>query len=186
MTLEALLETVPAYAKDLKLNFTSLLRQNELTQQQTWGTVVACAMASRNVQLIDAVLGAAEQHLAPQALTAAQAAAAIMGMNNIYYRFLHLTSNPKYGTIPARLRMNILRSHGVEPIDFELWCIAVSAVNGCGACVDAHERKLRESNVAEETVAAVIRIAATVHALAAVFDTEHRGEVGLSTAPATA
>ena len=32
-----------------------------------------------------------------------------MGMNNIYYRFLHLSSNEKYKTMPARLRMNAIR-----------------------------------------------------------------------------
>lgn len=177
MTLETLLETVPAYAKDLKLNFTSLLRQTELSEQQAWGTLVASAIAARNVQLIDAVLTDAAQHLSAQALDAARAAAAIMGMNNVYYRFLHLTTNPKYATLPARLRMNVMRSHGVEPADFELWCTAVSAINGCANCVDSHEKKLRESGVGEETLIAAIRIAATVHGLAAVFDTEHRGEV---------
>jgi len=177
MTLESLLESVPGYAKDLKLNFTSLLRQTELTEQQSWGTLVASAIAARNAQLTDAVFAEAAQHLTSQAMEAARAASAVMGMNNIYYRFLHLTTNPKYATLPARLRMNVMRTHGVEQADFELWCTAVSAINGCATCVDAHEKKLREAGVTEETLLAAIRIAATVHALAAVFDTEYRGEV---------
>lgn len=170
MTLDQLLEIVPAYAKDLKLNFTSLLRQTELTSQQIWGTLVASALAARNVSLLEAILAEAGTHLSAQALEAARAAAAIMGMNNVYYRFLHLTTNPKYATLPARLRMNVIRSHGVDQADFELWCTAVSAINGCATCVDSHEKKLRESGVAEETVLAAVRIAAVVHGLAAVFD----------------
>lgn len=172
MSIEALLETVPVYAKDLKLNLGSVLRQPELTQQQLWGTAVACAMAARNTRVLAAVLADAQPQLSPQALDAAKAAAAIMGMNNVYYRFLHLTANEKYKTIPARLRMNVLRTHGVDAVDFELWCTAVSAINNCEACVAAHENVIREKGMPEETVAAAIRIAGVIHALAVVFDGE--------------
>ena len=144
MTLNELLDTVPAYAKDLKLNLSSLLQQQELNEQQIWGTAAASAVASRNPQLLQTVLTEAALHLSPQALDAAKSAAAVMGMNNIYYRFQHLAKNPKYATLPARLRMNVLRTHGIDPVDFELWCAAVSAINGCGACVDSHEQVLRK------------------------------------------
>jgi alkyl hydroperoxide reductase subunit D len=111
-------------------------------------------------------------HLSPQVIEAAKGAAAIMGMNNVYYRFLHLTSNEKYRTIPARLRMNILRSHGVDALDFELWCTVVSAINGCGACVDSHEKTLREKGMSEETIVAAVRIASVIHGLASVLEAE--------------
>jgi alkyl hydroperoxide reductase subunit D len=169
VTLEQLLETVPPYAKDLKLNLSSLLRQIELTPQQLWGTAVASALAVRNPRLTEAIENEAKTHLTPIALDAAKSAAAIMGMNNVYYRFLHLTDNPKYATIPARLRMNVVRTHGVERQDFELWCVAVSAINNCKACVEAHERVLREKEVSEETILAAVRIAAVIHALASVI-----------------
>ena len=74
--------------------------------------------------------------------------------------------------MPARLRMNAIRSHGVSPVDFELWCIAVSAINGCGACVAAHERVVLEKGVTEEGILAAIRIASVIHGLAAVLDAE--------------
>lgn len=173
MNLDALLETVPGYARDLKLNLSSLVRsQTELNDQQLWGTVVATAVASRNRQLIEAVLEEAATKLTPQALDAAKGAAAIMGMNNIFYRFQHLVSHKAYGTMRTGLRMNLLRTHGIDPLDFELWSVAVSAVNGCGMCVDSHDRVLREKGISEEKVLAAIRIAATVHALAVVFDAE--------------
>src|SRR3954447_15601313 len=108
MLLEQLLETVPEYARDLKLNMSSVLRQSELTPQQTWGTVVSFAMACRTAQLLESVLEAAAKHLNEQALVAARGAAAIMGMSNIFYRFRHLSSNPKYASSPARLRMQIV------------------------------------------------------------------------------
>jgi alkyl hydroperoxide reductase subunit D len=172
MELEQLLNYVPEYAKDLKLNMGGVMRQTELTEQQAWGTAVACAVAVRNPQLLESVLAEAGKHLSEQSLFAAKAAAAVMGMNNIFYRFRHLSTNAKYGTMPARLRMQVIGKHGSDPVDFELWCMAVSAINGCGVCVDAHENVLREKGVNEETVLAAVRIASTIHALAAVFDAE--------------
>jgi alkyl hydroperoxide reductase subunit D len=172
MTLTELLDAVPAYAKDLKLNLSTLLQQPELNEQQIWGTAVATAIASRNQQLIETVLAEASSHLSQPALEAAKSAAAIMGMTNIYYRFQHLAKNPKYSTLPARLRMNALRNHGVDPVDFELWCLAVSAVNGCGLCVDSHEHVIREKGMSEESILAAVRLASVIHGLATVFDTE--------------
>jgi len=166
-------ESLPSYAKDLKLNFSSVVRQqNELTEQQLWGTVVAAAIASRSEQLIAAALEEAAIHLTPEALDAAKAAAAIMSMNNIYYRFLHLTSNEKYSTMRAGLRMNVMRTHGIDPLDFELWATVVSAINNCATCVDSHEKTLREKGFSEEKILAAVRIASVVHAIAVVVDTE--------------
>ncbi|WP_232298761.1 carboxymuconolactone decarboxylase family protein [Granulicella tundricola] len=138
------------------MNDSTLIRNNtELTLQQLWGTVVASAIGTRNSVLTAAVLAEASKHLSDAAIEAAKAAAAIMGMNNIYYRFQHLSSNEEYARLPARLRMNVLRSHGVEPLDFELWSLAVSAINGCGKCVDSHEKVVRDKGAAEELIAAV-------------------------------
>ena|SRR5438045_839321 len=172
MNLNELMETLPAYARDLKLNFSALMQQPALTEQQTWGTVVASAAASRNPEFTQAALAEAQTHLSPQAFEAAKGAAAVMGMNNVYYRFLHLTSNETYRTMPARLRMNVIRTHGIEPADFELWSAAVSAINGCAACVDSHEKVLRDKGMSEEAVLAAIRLAAVIHGIAAVLDTE--------------
>jgi alkyl hydroperoxide reductase subunit D len=181
MTLDALIDSLPSYAKDLKLNFSSLVRNNaELSEQQLWGTVVSTALATRAASLTAAVLAAAPQHLSAQAVEAAKAVAAVMGMNNVWYRFHHLSSNPKYTAMPARLRMSALRGHGVEDVDAELWALAVSAINGCAKCVDAHENVVREKGASEEVVAAVIRVASVVHAIGAVLDSlaaESSGQV---------
>ena len=172
MSLEALLESLPAHAKDLKLNLGAVLRQTELTPTQLWGTAVACAYASRNAQLRDVIVEEAGKVLEPVAMEAAKSASAIMGMNNIYYRFTHLASAPDYKTLPARLRMNVIGKPGVDKADFELWCLAVSAINGCGVCIDSHEKILREAGLSAEQIQAAVRIAATVHAIAATLDGE--------------
>ena len=171
MSLDVIIDTLPDYAKDLKLNYSSLVRNNsELTDQQLWGTVVASAIATRNASLTAAALAEGSKHLTPTALESAKAAAAIMGMNNVFYRFHHLSSNEKYSTMPARLRMNVIRTHGTDPVDFELWSLAVSAVNGCGKCVDSHEKVVREKGASEDLVLAVVRVASVIHALGPVLD----------------
>jgi alkyl hydroperoxide reductase subunit D len=173
MAMDAIIDALPNHAKDLKLNYSSLVRQNtELTAQQLWGTVVASAVAVRNDALTAAALKEASKHISEQAMDAAKTAAALMGMNNIYYRFQHLSSNEKYATMPARLRMNGMRTHGADPVDFELWSLAVSAINGCGKCVDSHEKVLREKGVSEELVLAAVRVASVMHAVGTVLDAE--------------
>lgn len=172
MSIETLKNALPSYAKDLKLNLSSLAGEAGLSEQQKAGTFIASAIASRSAQVTAAMLGEFAGKLSPQALEAAKAAAAIMGMNNIYYRFTHLVSAGDYKTLPARLRMNVIGNPGVDKVDFELWSLAVSAINGCGACVDAHERELRKHGLAVESVQAAVRIAAVVHAVAVTLDGE--------------
>ena len=173
MNFDAIIDTLPSYAKDLKLNFSTVVRQQtELTEQQLWGTVVAAAIAARNEQLIVAAMDEASTHLTPEALDAAKGAAAIMAMNNVFYRFKHLASNEKYLTMRGGLRMNVMRTHGIEPLDFELWATVVSAINNCGACVDAHEKTMHEKGVTEEKILAAIRVAAVLQAVAVVLDAE--------------
>ena len=172
MSLEALKARLPEYAKDLKLNLSTLAAEPGLTAQQRAGAFVASALASRNADVTAAVIAEFKAQLSPEALTAAKAAASIMAMNNIYYRFTHLVAAPDYKTMPAKLRMNVLAKPGVEKVDFELWSIAVSAINGCGMCLDSHERIVREHGVSTEAVQAVVRIAAVVHAVAATLDGE--------------
>jgi alkyl hydroperoxide reductase subunit D len=172
MSLQHLKDRLPDYAKDLKLNLSSLAAESVLSDAQKAGTFIATALASRNPQVIEAVTAQFAGTLDDSAYQAVKAAAAIMGMNNIYYRFLHLTSSEEYGRLPARLRMNVIASPGAAREDFELWCLAVSAVNGCGKCVDAHEKVLRNAGVTVEQVQAAVRIASVVHAVAVTLEAE--------------
>jgi len=177
MSLDALRETLPAYAKDLSLNLSSLANETVLSDQQKWGCFVASAHAVGQRAVVAAAEAAArDAGLSPEAADAAKAAAAIMGMNNVYYRALHLLSNPEYRTLPARLRMNILGTPGAPKADFELWCTAVSAINGCGMCLDSHEAELKKQGVSAVQVHAALRIAAVVNAVSRVLQAEAAAE----------
>src|SRR5262249_38941550 len=131
MSLESLKQQLPEYAKDLKLNLSSLASETLLSEQQKAGAFVSSALAARNPAVTEPLIAEFAPRLSPEALTAAKAAASIMAMNNIYYRFTHLASAPDYRTMPARLRMNVIAKPGVDKVDFELWSLAVSAINGC-------------------------------------------------------
>ena len=172
MSLESLKQQLPEYAKDLKLNLSSLASETLLSEQQKAGAFVASALAARNPAVTEALIAEFAPRLSPEALTAAKAAASIMAMNNIYYRFTHLASAPDYRTMPARLRMNVIAKPGVDKVDFELWSLAVSAINGCGLCIDSHEKVVREHGLTTEQVQAAVRIAAVVHAVAATLEGE--------------
>lgn len=170
MSMDDLRAALPAYAKDLSLNLSSLASETLLTEQQKWGCFVASAHAVGQPIVVRSLEAAARAAgLSEEALTAAKAAAAIMGMNNVYYRALHLISNSEYQTLPAKLRMNILANPGVEKVDFELWCTAVSAINGCGICLDSHEAQLRQHAVPNTHIQATLRIGAVVNAVSGVL-----------------
>jgi alkyl hydroperoxide reductase subunit D len=172
MSIDTLKSALPDYAKDLKLNLSTLAAEPSLGDEQRAGTFIASALAARNPCVIDAVVAAFAPHMRPEAVEAAKAAAAIMAMNNIYYRFTHMVGSEDYRKMPARLRMNVIARPGVDKADFELWALAVSAINGCAMCVDAHERELRKAGVSVDAIQAAVRIAAVVHAVAATFDAQ--------------
>jgi alkyl hydroperoxide reductase subunit D len=172
MSLQALRDRLPDYARDIKLNLGSLASEQALNEKQKAGTFVAAALGARNAEVVAAVMAEFAPRLDAKELAAAQAAAAVMAMNNVYYRFLHLVENEEYGKLPAKLRMNAIASHGVSRADFELWCLAVSAINGCGMCIEAHDNSVRKEGIAAEQVQAAVRIAAVVNAAAAVLDAE--------------
>jgi len=172
MSLEIIKGTLPDYAKDLKLNLSSLAAETVLSAQQLAGTFISTALAARNARLTQAVMAEFGPKLSAEALEAAKGAAAIMGMNNVYYRFIHLAGAEDLQKLPARLRMNIIGKPGVAKEDFELWALAVSAVNGCGLCIESHVHELRQRGLGAEQIQAAARIGAVVHAIAAVLDGE--------------
>lgn len=172
MALDELKNALPGYAKDLKLNLGSVIGNSDLPEQQLWGTVLACATASRSPRVIRELEPEAKSHLSAEAYEAAKAAAAVMQMNNVYYRTVHLLSDAEYGNLRAGLRMNVIGNPGVDKTDFELWSLAVSAINGCGKCLDSHEQVLTKAGVQRETVQTAYKVAAVLNAVGATLEAE--------------
>ncbi len=166
MSIDTLKSKIPDYAKDIKLNLSSLANEDVLSDQQKWGCFLACAMNTGNTFLIKEIEEEALDNLSEAAFNAAKSAASVMAMNNIYYRFTHIASNKEYAKLQAKLRMNVIGNPGVDKVDFELWSLAVSALNGCGMCIDAHEATLIKEGMTAEQIQASVRIASVVNAVA--------------------
>jgi lipoyl-dependent peroxiredoxin subunit D len=154
-------------ARDAKLNLPAVLQGGPLSVAQRYGVAAASAAASRNAQVLEAVVSDARAAQVPwPVIEDALAAASLMAMNNVYYRFRHLIGNPSYGALPARLRMNRLVKPAGSKVDFELFSLAVSAINGCETCMQSHEKVVRDGGLSEEQVHDAVRIAAVVSAAA--------------------
>jgi alkyl hydroperoxide reductase subunit D len=165
--LEDLIAQIPDHSKDIKINIKNVLNSENspLSEKQIMSTALACAIALKHPALIAAINEKSEATLDETELNAAKSAASIMGMNNIYYRFVHLSSNKEYGNIPAGLRMSVIANHGIDKTDFELYALAVSALNGCGMCIDSHEKILREHGIKTEQIQHAVKIAAVLNAV---------------------
>jgi len=172
MSLATLSELIPDFAKDVRLNLSSVLTPEgapDLKQNQIYAIALASAYATKQPMLFEMLEKEAEGLLSAEEVSACKSAASIMAMNNVYYRFLHLVGDEEYKKMPARLRMNIIGNPGIPKIDFELYCMAISAINGCGLCMEAHAHELEKAGVLKQTVQSSVRIAAVIASAAQVL-----------------
>jgi lipoyl-dependent peroxiredoxin subunit D len=166
----SLAERMPDAARDIRLNLQSVLETSSLNDGQRFGVAVACAIAARNPFLKTAIMEDAGAKVEAAVIDDGIAAAALMGMNNVFYRFRHMIGKPSYETKPARLRMQRIAKPATNKADFELFCLAVSAINGCEACVRSHEHVVLEGGLSEDNVHDAVRIAAVIHAAAVALE----------------
>lgn len=169
MTIEHLKNQLTETAKDIKLNLSTILTEEgapDLTQNQIGGIALASAYATKNKSVIEAIHAEVSRYLTEAEINAAKSSATIMAMNNIYYRFIHLVNDKSFATMPAKLRMNVIGNPGVDKINFELTCLAVSAINGCGLCLDSHTEALIKAGVSKLGIQSCIRIAAVINGTA--------------------
>jgi alkyl hydroperoxide reductase subunit D len=169
MNLEALKDQIKDYGRDVKLNLSSVLTEEGvqgLSLQQLWGVALASAYYTKTSDLIAAVHSDSAAVLTPEYVEAAKAASTIMAMNNIYYRFTHLMEDKEFSKMPARLRMNVIGKPGIARVDFELLCLAVSALSGCGACINSHAHELKKAGLSNEAIQSAVRVAAVINSAA--------------------
>jgi alkyl hydroperoxide reductase subunit D len=169
--INALRETLPESARDIKLNLSAVLQPGALNADQVWGTALACAYAARNPKLTQAVLAdATAAGISAGALEDAKAAAILMSQNNIFYRFRHAIGKDSYAEKPARLRMLRLNQVASNKADMDLFSFAVSAINFCQACMNSHEEEALKHGLSEDQVHDAVRIASVIHAAAVALE----------------
>ena len=139
--LDPLRESLPEQARDLKVNLQNVLQDSSLNAEQRWGVAVACGFAARNPRLAQVLLDQARE-------------------------IVSMLTGEEYPALPARLRMTRIAKPASNKLDFELMCLAVSAINGCERCILAHERTVRDGGMTAEQVHDAIRIAATIEGVA--------------------
>lgn len=169
MSIDSFKETLADTAKDIKLNLSKVLSEDGapgLTQKQIMGTALASAHATRSLPLIAAMTAEAATVLNGEEIAAAKAAATIMAMNNVYYRFIHLAADDEVKKMPANLRMQVLANPGIPKLDFEIEALAVSAINGCGMCMESHVHEVVAQGLSKQGAQSAIRIAAVMNAAA--------------------
>ncbi|MDR3448478.1 MAG: carboxymuconolactone decarboxylase family protein [Alphaproteobacteria bacterium] len=169
MSVESLKTALPETAKDIRINLSKVLSEEGapgLTQKQILGTALASAHATREAQVINAITEEAAAVLTAEEIAASKAAATIMAMNNVYYRFIHLAADDEIKKMSANLRMQIIANPGVPKVDFEIMCLAVSAINGCGMCMESHVHEVEKGGVSKQGAQSAIRIAAVINAAA--------------------
>jgi alkyl hydroperoxide reductase subunit D len=163
-------DSIPEPARDIKLNLQNVLQAESLTAAQKWGVAIASAVAARNLRLRDALITDARTVVGDDVIDDALAAASLMAMNNIFYRFRHMVAKESYTQKPARLRMQRIAKPATNKPDFELFCLAVSAINGCEMCIRSHEDAVIKGGLSEDQVIDAVRIAATVNAAAVALE----------------
>jgi alkyl hydroperoxide reductase subunit D len=165
LALSALRESLPDLAKDTRINLSATLQSEVLSPAQAWGVALAAAVASRSARLASAFMQDGRARGVSEAtLDDARAAAVLMAMNNVYYRFRHVIGKDSYSHKPARLRMQRLVQTSGPKVDFELFSLAASAINGCETCLRSHEQAVLAGGLSEDHVHDAVRIASAVRA----------------------
>jgi len=166
-----LLARLTPEAGDLATNAERVLAGESLSPVQTWGTALAAAYFIRHADLTAAILADAKAAgLGGDAVKDAQGAAALMGMNTVYFRFRHLMKADAYNKMPFNLSMKRMRQVATTKENFELFSIGPAALAGCELCLQAHEAAVKKSGMSEANVHDAVRIASVLHGVAVALD----------------
>lgn len=165
--LQQLKDRIPDFAKDIRLNLDAVVARSSLAPEDATAVALAAAFAARSRPLIDAFSAATPEAERQAALTAA----ALMGMNNVWYPFVEMADDADLKTMRPELRMNAYASHGgVSKLKFEAYALSASIVGKCHFCVKSHHDLLKAEGMSMQQLRDVGRIAAVVNAAAQVIE----------------
>jgi len=167
--LNSIKERLPEHAKDIRLNLDGVIARSSLAPEDALGVALACAVAAKSKPLVDAFKAATP----PAEAYAAMTAAALMGMNNVWYPFVEMAGDDELKTLRPELRMNAYAtSGGVSKTKFEAYALAASIVGKCHFCVKSHYELLKKEGLTTQQLRDIGRIAAVVNATALVIAAE--------------
>jgi alkyl hydroperoxide reductase subunit D len=164
--LEQVKASIPDHAKDIKLNLDAVINRSGLDPVDTHAIAYASAIAAGNGGLAFEIEHNGPLFTAEKEREAAKTAAALMGMNNIYYPFVEMTQDPDLKGLPPGLRMNAYATHGgVSKKKFEMYALAASIVGKCHFCVKNHYDVLKKEGMTVQELQMVGKIASVINAV---------------------
>ncbi|MFU8848189.1 MAG: carboxymuconolactone decarboxylase family protein [Opitutales bacterium] len=167
----ALLQNLPEEAGDLVANAKRVLGGESLNAVQTWGSALASAYCIRQPELTAAILADAKAAgLSEGHLSDAKGAAALMGMNTVYFRFRHIMHTAAYTQKAFNLRMTRMQQVATDQTHFELYSIGPAALAGCELCLKAHEAAVKKGGLNEDNVHDAVRIASVLNGIAVALE----------------
>lgn len=166
--LDEVKNSIPDHAKDIKLNLDAVINRSGLDEVDAHACALAAAIASGNgslayeISMNGPLMGTPERE-------AAKTAAALMGMNNVYYPFVEMTGDSNLKGLPAGLRMQAYATHGgVSKLKFEMYALCASIVGKCHFCVKSHYDILKNEGMTVQQLQSVGKIAAVINAVGKV------------------
>ena len=164
---EQLKESIPDYAKDIKLNLDAVINRSTIDPDDATYIAIAAAFATGNAKLLSFIVASAINEVEKNA---ALSAGSIMAQNNVWYPFIEMADDANLKGLPAQLRMNAISSHGgTTKAKFEAYSLASSIIGKCHFCVKAHYETLKQEGYSVEQLRDIGRIAATINALSKIL-----------------
>lgn len=165
---DELKDRVPDWAKDIRLNLDGVINRSTIQDADVVkGIALAAAVAAGNKSVIETIISEFGNEVERQA---ALTAAALMGMNNVWYPYVEMTEDPNLKGLPAQLRMNAYATHGgTTKANFEAYSLSASIVGKCHFCVKSHYLTLQKEGYTVEQLRDVGRIAAVINSTAKVL-----------------
>jgi alkyl hydroperoxide reductase subunit D len=170
--LQTLKSRIPDYAKDIRLNLDGTIARSLLEGNDAVGVALAAAFATKSKVLTDAIRNAGV--LSPEEVNGALTAAALMGMNNVWYPYVEMADDSDLVQQKAELRMNAYANNGgVDKRRFEMYALAASIIGKCHFCIKSHYDLLKNhQGMSAQQLRDVGRIAAVINAAAQVIAAE--------------
>jgi lipoyl-dependent peroxiredoxin subunit D len=165
---DQLKESLPDYAKDVRLNLDSVIKRSSISEELASACALAAAFATGNGKLVSFI----QSNIADEKeRDAALAAASIMAMTNTWYPYVEMVDDENLKGLPAQIRMNTIASHGgTTKANFEAFSLAASIVGKCHFCVKAHYDTLKKEGYTVEQLRDIGRIAAVMNSVAKVLN----------------
>lgn len=165
---------IPDYAGDILENFKKIFteQQEGLSEIQVAGIAIATCLVKKNEKLLNIIKFNNKFLIDEQEMNGLKSAVAIMLQNNIYYRYFGEIDIEEVKVLPSDLYMTVISSPPIDQVNFEIYMLATSIVNGCKYCCSVHSKKLMKKGVEAIALRNIAKIVAIVAGVSDIMEIE--------------